>query len=146
MTAIAYPDTSFLASLYGEDSNSTAAVEEYQRSNLRLVLTPLAEFELMNAFRARVFRKESNASQTEACLRNFEADVSDGLFLRRTVPAGAYERAMALSQRHTPRLGSRAMDILHVAIALDLGAGLFLTFDHAQKRLALAAGIKVRPT
>jgi hypothetical protein len=40
----------------------------------------------------------------------------------------------------------RSLDILHVAIALELGATLFLTFDHAQKRLAQAAGLKVRPT
>jgi predicted nucleic acid-binding protein len=146
LTAHAYPGTSFLASLYGEDGNSVAAVAECGLQQSRLVITPLAEFELVNAFGARVFRKESNAAQAQACIRAFESDLASGLFVRRTVSASAYERALSLSRKYTRLLGTRAMDILHVAIALELGAALFLTFDRAQKRLAHAAGMKVRPT
>jgi len=109
------------------------------------MITPLAEFELVNAFGARVFRKESNAAQAGASVRAFEADLASGLFVRRAVSGSAYERALSLSRKYTPLLGTRAMDILHVAIALELGAAAFLTFDQAQRRLAHAAGMKVRP-
>jgi len=145
LTVHDYPDTSFLASLYGEDGNSVAAVAECGRQKSRLMITPLAEFELVNAFGARVFRKESNAAQAGASVRAFEADLASGLFVRRAVSGSAYERALSLSRKYTPLLGTRAMDILHVAIALELGAAAFLTFDQAQRRLAHAAGMKVRP-
>jgi hypothetical protein len=37
------------------------------------------------------------------------------------------------------------LDILHVAIALELRAGIFFTFDRRQSRLARRAGMIVRP-
>jgi predicted nucleic acid-binding protein len=44
--------------------------------------------------------------------------------------------------RHTIRGGHRAFDILHLAGALELEAGQFLTFDKNQADLAKALGIK----
>ena len=42
-------------------------------------------------------------------------------------------------------LPHRALDILHVAAAVHLGADEFLTFDFNQRKLALAAGLKPGP-
>lgn len=53
--------------------------------------------------------------------------------------------AERLALNHTPRLGSRAMDIMHVASALQLEVAEFLSFDENQRRLALAEGLIAVP-
>jgi predicted nucleic acid-binding protein len=52
------------------------------------------------------------------------------------------KRAGNLSQKHTPVLGCRSLDVLHVASALELELKNFLTFDRRQQKLAKAAGLK----
>lgn len=51
--------------------------------------------------------------------------------------------ALRISGNHTTRIGCRALDILHVAAALTLGAREFLTFDGVQRTLAEAEGLVV---
>lgn len=51
--------------------------------------------------------------------------------------------AERLSALHSERLGTRSLDILHVAAALVLGSTEFLSLDERQTRLARAAGITV---
>jgi hypothetical protein len=53
--------------------------------------------------------------------------------------------AESLAEHHTPALGTRSLDILHVAAALVLGATEFCTFDTRQAKLAKAAGLHVQP-
>ncbi len=48
-----------------------------------------------------------------------------------------------LSASHSATLGTRTLDILHVAAALVLGLADLLTFDTRQAALAKAAGLKV---
>lgn len=55
----------------------------------------------------------------------------------------ALNRAAELSRKHTPRLGTRSADVLHVACALELRLSHFLTFDERQRKLAAAAGLKL---
>ena len=59
--------------------------------------------------------------------------------------AEVYAEAEALSAAHTKTLGTRGFDVLHVAVAIALGAKDFLTFDIRQKALAVKAGLKVKP-
>jgi predicted nucleic acid-binding protein len=51
--------------------------------------------------------------------------------------------AERLSAAHSEKLGTRSLDILHVASALVLGSVSFLTFDRRQAALARVAGLKV---
>ncbi|MDQ5981250.1 MAG: uncharacterized protein QG602_4228 [Verrucomicrobiota bacterium] len=48
-----------------------------------------------------------------------------------------------LSEQHTTRIGTRALDVLHVASAMELGARQFLTYDIRQAKLAVACGLKM---
>jgi predicted nucleic acid-binding protein len=54
----------------------------------------------------------------------------------------ALNRATELSQTYTPSLGTRSLDALHVACAVELNLRQFLTFDARQQQLAQAAGLK----
>jgi predicted nucleic acid-binding protein len=142
---ITYADTSFLASLYGVDYNSTQAVRQVETSGPSIVITPFSELELLTAFEARVFRKLLSEAEAEASIHAFRADLATGMLIRKPVPQNACARATVLSKLHTRTLGSRTLDILQVAIALELDAEVFFTFDKDQAKLAKRAGLTVRP-
>jgi len=55
----------------------------------------------------------------------------------------AYETAVPLAGRFGPRFGMRALDTLHVACALQLGANEFWTFDERHRKLAKAVGLTI---
>jgi predicted nucleic acid-binding protein len=56
-----------------------------------------------------------------------------------------FRRADELSEEHASHNGQRTIDLLHVAAALECSARTFLSFDQRQRKLAQAAGLKVRP-
>ena len=58
--------------------------------------------------------------------------------------ADTFRHGENLAATHTETLGVRSFDILHVGLALALGATEFLTFDARQASLAKAAGLKVK--
>jgi hypothetical protein len=76
-------------------------------------------------------------------LASFEEDFADGRYIQADLLwRAALQRAADLSRRHTPVLGCRSLDVLHVASALELQAKHFLTFDSRQQKLAQATGTK----
>lgn len=141
----AYADTSFLVSLYVLDANSVIAAGRMRDAKLPFLLTPIVEVELTNALYLRLFRRELAASQVHAANALFRGDLADGIFQSKPVSAGMFEKAKLLSRKQTPRLGTRALDVLHVASALVLEAETFYTFDRNQGKLAEAEGLRVKP-
>ena len=139
----AYADTSFLVSLYVPDSNSAAAASEMARLPLPVMMTSLGELELMNAVQLRVFRNQIAALERRPHA-SFRADVEAGVLAIRPMSEAMYTEARRLASRWTPRLGTRTLDILHVAAAIVLEADSFHTFDDRQKKLAKAAGLVCR--
>ncbi len=92
-----------------------------------------------------VFRKRLDAADVAASLRLFRADLLMAVLVRQPVPPNSFQRATDLSKLYTRTLGSRTLDILHVAIALELDVEVFFTFDKDQAVLARRAGLAVRP-
>jgi len=71
-------------------------------------------------------------------------DLAAGVLLAASPPlADVMIEAEHLSALHSDTLGTRSLDILHVAAALVLGVAPVLTFDTRQAALARAAGLKV---
>ena len=136
-----YLDSSVLTSLYAPDAHSAAAREYLLQAAGPFLLTPFGEAELANAIELRVFRREITAAQAQAELASLATHIADGVFQATPVPAAMYDVARQLSRRHTAALGTRTLDILHVAAALVLQTDSFYTFDRAQARLARAAGL-----
>jgi hypothetical protein len=56
-----------------------------------------------------------------------------------------FQSALQLSMAHTPSIGCRSLDILHIAIAADIQAAEFITTDGRQSRLAQAMGLTWSP-
>ena len=108
-------------------------------------MSSLAEFETVNAFSLRVFRNEMLTINRDNAVRDLDDDVKHGILTLVPVPDSAFARAKALAQTLTPTIGVRAVDLLHVAAALELGVDAFYTFDLKQHRTAKAAGLTVNP-
>lgn len=70
-----------------------------------------------------------------------DRDRGSGLWLEFDLPESVWRTCADLARKHGPKLGTRTLDSLHVASALDLGAKAFWTFDERQAKLATAAGL-----
>jgi len=138
---IIYADTSFLASLYIPGTHSPVALAVVRPLRAPLLITFLGELEFANALALRVFRKELSSSESASVFAHFRKDILDGIFRVSPVPNGAFEKAIQLSQKHTSRVGTRTLDVLHVAAAIALRARFFYTFDRSQAELARAANL-----
>lgn len=140
----AYADTGFICSLMAPDANSPAAVERMTKQDLPLLWTWLHELEFRNALRLRVFRKELSRAEADRTIAQLLADLAAGVYVRREPdPSLLAMEAERLSAAFSAKLGTRSLDVLHVASALELGASEFLTFDKRQAALAKAAGLRV---
>jgi len=141
---IVYADTSFLFSLYVPDANSSSAAATMKRIKPPLLATDFAEFELTNALNWPIFRKELRASEEQAVLLSFSKDVHAGVIRVVPISAATFAHARRIARTQTRLLGTRALDVLHVASALVLRADSFCTFDKNQARLAAALGLRIR--
>lgn len=139
-----YADSSFLISLYGRDVNSRAAILLVQKERPTFVVTPFGEAEFINIVFAVTARPKGwTTGEARTIEQDFVQDLELGVWEREDLPAQTWQRARELSRRHAPALGTRALDTIHVASALLLGAQDFYTFDRDQTRLARAAGLRV---
>lgn len=143
---VVYADTSYLLSLYTNDALHAAAIALLRPLQTPLLWTPFQRYEVRNAIRLQVFRRDLRQHEATEVLHEIEQDLQAG-FLRAAplVWAVVMEQAEKLSAEFTTNLGTRGLDILHVAAALALDAQVFFTFDERQKTLAAKAGLKVKP-
>ena len=143
---VVYADTSFLFSLYAQDANTSAAAALAADVDLPFLCTPLQWHELRNAVRLSLFRRDIDDVQAGRTFADIEGDLAAGV-LRHTVVGWdeVFRCGEELGARHTPAVGTRSLDVLHVACALTLECPVFLTFDHRQAILAAEAGLSVRP-
>ena len=112
------------------------------RQTLPLPVTWLHRLEFSNAMRLRVFRAEITPKQRNASLNALLADLASGVLAHsEPLMTDLTTEAERLSVLHSESLGTRSLDILHVAAALVLGLSEFLSFDHRQIALATAVGL-----
>ena len=143
---VAFADTGFLASLYLKESTSAAARAAIQAVPVVLPFTPLVELELRNALNRAVQRQRITMAQRDALWQDVAADIASGFLVPTPVASGhLYDKARQLSDRHTPTLGTRSLDLLHVAAALHLGSKTFFSFDDRQRKAAASERLKVKP-
>jgi predicted nucleic acid-binding protein len=146
MAALAYPDSSFLVSLYRGDDNHAAAGGFMRRHKLALAFLPLHRVELRNALRLAEARGHVTTQERREYFRQVEEDLRDGFLVHVNVGwADICRRADDLSEQYVAQNGQRTIDWLHVATAVECGQKLFLSFDQRQRGLAEAAGLRVRP-
>ena len=140
----AYADTGFLCSLHAPDAHTARVLQWMERHSTPLPFTGLHRLEFRNALRLRVFRREITPDQRELALQAMLSDLAAGVCHYADPPwPEVLAEAERLSATHTEVVGTRNLDILHVASALVLGIPEFLTFDARQAALATAVGLRV---
>ena len=146
MTAELYADSSFPVSLYPHDGHSAAANEFMAKHAPALGFSPLNRIEVRNSLRkAEAFGVISREDRLFA-FRQIQHDLDRAILVHVAVSwTNAFRRADELSEEHAAREGQRTIDLLHVAVALECDAKIFLSFDRRQRKLAHAAGLKVKP-
>ena len=116
-----------------------------RRASTTFFISPLCELELVNALQLRLFRKELTAAEVQAAHAAVQSDIAEGVYSLQPLSAGVFEGAKRLSLKYVAGIGSRSLDVLHVAAALAIGAESLLSFDEKQRKLVKAAGLRVAP-
>lgn len=107
-------------------------------------MTALHDLELIKAIELKEFRNEiSKAEVTSVLKRVNEHEAKRICYRLKTDWVRIFSIAIDLSKQHTGKIGSRSLDIIHVACALSIGAKVLLTFHERQRRLAEAAGLQL---
>ena len=140
-----YPDPSALACLYlHQQERSRRLIAWRAGRGGALPFTHHGRTEIINAICRARFVGDLDEQGVEGALADLEGDISHGRLHQVDILwRAALNRAAELSRTHTPTLGTRALDVLHVACALELKLKHFLTFDERQQKLVAAAGLKL---
>ena len=139
-----YVDTSVIVKLYIREKYSREASDWLRINNEAIPITPFHVLEFTNAVNLKQYRNELSDEEVRIIFEKFSQHEKMGVIHRPLINwSDVFTRSTDLSKNHTHSIGSRSLDILHVALALSLSATRFLTFDEKQSQLALAAGLRI---
>jgi predicted nucleic acid-binding protein len=141
-----YVDTAILLKSYVFEADSQEAIDIIEAAGDPLIFSHLHGIEIPNAIRLKRFRGEITIAQEAAAIRVFRADIDAGRLARPDYDlAEVFNRAERLSAKHSGQIGSRSLDVLHVAAALECGCTGLASFDERQRKIASLAGLRVTP-
>lgn len=141
-----YADTGILLKSYVLEANSNDAEQTLREMGAPFCYSLIHGLEIPNAIRLKVFCREITAPQASAALRAFRADLDKGLLERSSAALPAiFLRAEKLSEKHSAKLGTRSLDLLHVAAALESGCKQFASLDASHRECARLEKLKLHP-
>jgi hypothetical protein len=141
-----YADTGFLGSLYLQEATTKRAEAALAGLTEPLPLIPLTLLEFRNMLNLAISRTRISEAERDAAWRRFQAHIDAGVFTQIAIPAEElHDRARELSDRYTPALATRSLDLLHVAAALLLRVKVLYSFDERQRQAAAREGLSVKP-
>jgi len=139
-----YADTGVMVKGYVLESDSEAAVRILESIGEPLLYSHLHAIEIPNAIRLKRFRGEITKAQENAANRAFLSDIESGVLTPCDYDLGeVFLLAERLSAKHSALIGSRSLDLLHVAAALEAGATHFASLDTRQRKIASLNGLKI---
>lgn len=139
-------DSSLIVALYLNEADSTRADAACVSVAPPVRLTDWHRVEIANAFQRAVKNARINPKQATFLWQDFTDDVALGRFeIVQVDHAAVLARTLMLTQKHTARSGTRSLDLIHIASALEMGATDFLSFDYRQRDAAQAEGLQVFP-
>jgi predicted nucleic acid-binding protein len=142
---ISYLDTSLLVKLYVQEAGSEIALGLIRRDDMEPMISRLSEVEMASALLGPSGRS-IGAVTSDKLKRGYSAfrlQRESGFYQVVEVGNNTFSLAQTLGEQFGESLGVRALDLLHVAIAMRMGAEAFGTFDDRQGRLAEAVGMKL---
>lgn len=142
-----YADSGFIVSLYRPSEGlSREARRAIKQSPGPVFLSPLSLLEIRNALNMAIRRGEMGETEREAVLGDIRRQLEAGFFRMVEVSQSEiYAKAGELSDSHTPAIGTRSLDLMHVATALLCKAKRLLSTDTRQREAAKVEGLEVKP-
>lgn len=141
---LTYFDTSVLIKSYVMEPRSEEAIEIINQAGNGFPISHVTALEMSNALQLKVFRNEISDKSASRYQKAFESDIESGyMYYPPHAIESIFQRAQKLSANFTKSTGSRCLDIVHVAAALEFGCDTFITFDQKQKKLAAMAGLQI---
>ena len=138
-----YVDTSVIVKLYIKEEYSQIVSSWVKKNDEAIPLTTFHELEFINALNLKKFRNEISEDEIKLITSRFEKHEKKGIYYRPPVDWTAiFTHAIDISKKHSATIGSRSLDILHVASALSINADRFLTLDDRQTNLAALFGLE----
>ncbi len=118
-----------------------ALIQSYDKP---IVFCGLQQTELRNALYRKCARKEMTPVQLAEALKAIQGDLDSGTLEMPDVDwPEVWRRADRLTAKYALTTQCRTLDVLHVAVALQLEIKTFGTTDSRQMVLARKAGLKV---
>ena len=137
-----YADSSFLVSRYILDASTGTAKAYLSETKESIAWTPLHALEVRNALELGIFRGLIAPADMTAAWQNLQSDLKNNRLVRsQLVWPTAFRAAATLSRHHSARIGTRSLDILHIAAAKSLQLTRFVFFDQRQRRVAALVGL-----
>lgn len=144
---IGYADTGVMVKGYVLESDSEAAIRILETLGEQLLYSHFHSIEIPNAIRLKRFRGEITKAQENAANRAFLSDIESGVLTPCDYDLGeVFLLAERLSAKHSALIGSRSLDLLHVAAALESGTTHFASLDTRQRKVAQLNGLKIIPS
>ena len=141
-----YIDTGILLKGYVLEPDTPEALAIIAAVGDPQLFSHVHEIEIPNAIRLKRFRREITKQAEAAAIQLFRDDVKAGRLERPEYDlVEVFRGAEKLSARHSGDVGSRSLDLLHIAAALEAGCTAFASFDERQRKVAALAGLKVIP-
>ena len=135
-----YVDPRALRCLYLHDERSRAFCAWRRRLRGSLPISQHGYAELVNAIALAAFRSDVPREVADGATADL---VAGRLRLVDLAWRRALDTAADLSRRHTPLLGTRSLDVLHVASALTLGMTGLVTYEDRQAKLVKAVKLRL---
>ncbi len=128
-----YYDTGVLVALYVEEVFSSSINAFVEKQGVAITVNAFHRLEFENAVRLKVFRGDIQPERAKRVLCDVDMDVDCGRLVMRPLDWNeALDTARSISRRATAQVGCRTLDILHVALALQWGCGVFVSADARQ--------------
>lgn len=141
-----YIDTALFVKAFVREVDSAEAIAILEAAGEPFAFSHLHELEIPNAIRLKRFRGEITRAQETSALRVFRSEIDAGRFVRMEYDlAAVFKRAESLSARFSAELGTRSLDLWHVAAALEAGCTAFASYDVRQRRAAARCRLKLVP-
>jgi predicted nucleic acid-binding protein len=139
-----YFDTGLLVKLYLTEQNSSEATAFIQSYGTPICFCGLQQTELRNALYRKCGRREITERQLAVALKDVQADMDSGALQMPDIEwPEVWTKADRLTAKYALTTQCRTLDVLHVAVAMQLEIKTFGTTDMRQMVVARKAGLKV---
>lgn len=138
-----YLDTSAFLKLYVREAGSESVQRALESQDHPIPLSDVLRWEFMNALRLKVFWGELDGPTVDHLLVLFDDRLVRGQYVVPEIERDRLTSDVRKLTLYTQTVGSRTLDLVHVAVALQLQVDAFFTFDDRQRALAEKVGLVV---